>query len=624
MQQLTFPPALPHRLPAPNRPHTGPGSATPFSSYPFSSHYTSPYLIKLLFLFSPLTTPSNRHSPWQTAKNPPTIKPSLSILHGPAQPAPIHKTFSRLLREKALSQPSSLLVASDHQQKSLSYAEADSRSDDLARGLAALGAKQGDRIAILMGNEIEYIETFFACTKLGAPVTLANYAYTEQELHSVLSSCGVSMLVMVPRFDRYDYRAWIPNLKRGIPSLQNIVVVNADKEPTLVKLDYTDYEAVVLRGRSNTSLDLLALEANIHARDVMNLQFTSGSTGLPKASALTHSGIYNAGRYIGSTMYLQPSDRICLPVPLFHSFGLIIGLAVATAYGASLILPASIFDAEATLACIPKYRCTGLYGVTTMFVAEMAHPRFGDFDLSSLRFAILSGSAVPEPLMRKVWAAFGITQTHTNWGLTEASSIVTMTRDTDSMAQRTAKEAKSPSAATASRPATTETPNAPPRPIASPPEDGLEWFHTGDEGYFDPDGFFVITGRIKDMIIRGGENISPLEIEERLVAHPSIAQASVIGVPDAKYGEQICAFVEPTAGTQRPLDDELRAWVAETLAHFKRPRYIVWLGSHAAFQAWPKTASGKLRKPDLRLIAAEMMKGAVEEVREQEPVRARL
>ncbi|KAL6903997.1 hypothetical protein GGI43DRAFT_399362 [Trichoderma evansii] len=578
-------------------------------------------------------------------------KADLSILYGPAQPVPIHKTFGCLLREKAKSQPSALLVASDHQQKSLSYAEADSRSDDLARGLVALGAKQGDRIAILMGNEIEYIETFFACTKLGAPVTLANYAYTEQELHSVLSSCGVSTLVMVPRFDRYDYRAWIPNLRKGIPSLKNIIVVNADKEPALVKLDYEDYEDVIVRGRNNTSFDLLALEAKIHARDVMNLQFTSGSTGLPKASALTHSGIYNAGRYIGSTMYLKAEDRICLPVPLFHSFGLIIGLAVATAYGASLIMPASIFNVEATLACIPKYRCTGLYGVTTMFVAEMAHPRFNDFDLSSLRFAILSGSAVPEPLMRKVWNAFGITQTHTNWGLTEASSIVTMTRDTDSMAQRTVTSGRlfPGFSARIADPATGKTvprgqrgeialrgngiqagyygnPQRTAEAHRVSPEDGLEWFHTGDEGFFDPDGFFVITGRIKDMIIRGGENISPLEIEERLVAHPSIAQASVIGVPDAKYGEQICAFVEPTTDTERPSDDELRAWVAETLAHFKRPKYIIWLGSHAAFQTWPKTASGKLRKPDLRIIAAEIMKGDVVEevVRVQEPVRARL
>ncbi|UKZ79967.1 hypothetical protein TrVFT333_007731 [Trichoderma virens FT-333] len=581
-------------------------------------------------------------------------KADLSILHGPAQPAPIHKTFGCLLREQAKTRPSALLVSSDHQQKTLTYAEADSRSDDLARGFVALGAKQGDRIAILMGNEIEYIETFFACTKIGAPVTLANYAYSEQELHSVLSSCGVSTLVMVPRFDRYDYRHWIPNLRKGIPSLQNIIVVNADKDPTFLKLGYNgyhNYEDVLLRGRKS-SIDLLAMEAKIHARDVMNLQFTSGSTGLPKASALTHSGIYNTGRYIGSTMYLKASDRICLPVPLFHSFGLIIGLATATAFGASLVLPASIFNVEATLSCITKYRCTGLYGVTTMFVAEMAHPRFTEFDLSSLRFAILSGSAVPEPLMRKVWSAFGITQTHTNWGLTEASSIVTMTRDSDTIAQRTITSGRlfPGFSARIADPSTGKTvprgqrgeialrgngiqagyygnPERTAEAHRISPEDGLEWFHTGDEGYFDPDGFFVITGRIKDMIIRGGENISPLEIEERLAAHPSIAQASVIGVPDAKYGEQICAFVEPT-GTDldRPSDDELREWVAQTLAHFKRPRYIVWLGSHSAFQAWPKTASGKLRKPDLRSIAAEMMKQEAmkTEVQHQEVIRARL
>ncbi|KAL7783999.1 hypothetical protein V8C43DRAFT_325742 [Trichoderma afarasin] len=581
-------------------------------------------------------------------------KSDLSILHGPAQPVPIHKTFGCLLRQQAKARPSALLVASDHQQKSLTYAEADARSDDLARGFVALGAKQGDRIAILMGNEIEYIETFFACTKIGAPVTLANYAYSEQELHSVLSSCGVSTLVMVPRFDRYDYRHWIPNLRNGIPSLRNIIIVNADKEPALVKLgykDYHNYEDVLVRGRSS-AVDLLAMEAKIHARDVMNLQFTSGSTGLPKASALTHSGIYNAGRYIGDTMYLKASDRICLPVPLFHSFGLIIGLATATAFGASLILPASIFNVEATLSCIAKYSCTGLYGVTTMFVAEMAHPRFKEFDLSSLRFAILSGSAVPEPLMRKVWSAFGITQTHTNWGLTEASSIVTMTRDSDTIAQRTITSGRlfPGFSARIADPSTGKTvprgqrgeialrgngiqagyygnPERTAEAHRISPEDGLEWFHTGDEGYFDPDGFFVITGRIKDMIIRGGENISPLEIEERLVAHPSIAQASVIGVPDAKYGEQICAFVEPTGtDTDRPSDDELRAWVSETLAYFKRPRYVIWLGSHPAFQAWPKTASGKLRKPDLRNIAAEMMKQEAEKSEElyQEPVRARL
>lgn len=552
-----------------------------------------------------------------------------SILHGPAQPRPVHKTFGNLLREQAAADPNALLVASHHQGISLSYAQANQRSDDLARGLYELGVRLGDRVAILMGNEIEYVETFLACTKLGALVTLANYAYSEQELHSVLSSCGASTLVMTPGFDRYDYRQWIPNLRSGISSLRNIVMVHGSGGCSHTK----PYEEVIKQGTKST-VDLLEIEKHINPRDNMNLQFTSGSTGLPKASALTHSGIYNAGRFIGKTMYLKASDRVCLPVPLFHSFGLIIGVATVMAHGASMILPDNKFNIEATLECVAKYKCTGLYGVTTMFVAEMSHPNFAQYNLSTLRFAILAGSAVPEPLMRKVWAAFGITQTHTNWGLTESSSIVTMTRDTHTMWQRTVSSGSlfPGFMGRIADPATGKTvprgergeiclrgngiqncyygndaKTAEAHQIS--PEDGLEWFHSGDEGYFDPQGFFVITGRIKDMIIRGGENIAPLEIEERLAAHPAVAQASVIGVPDQKYGEQICAFVEATPGynDKLPQDIELQTWVGETLAKFKRPKYIVWLGSCPEFQAWPKTASGKLRKPDLRIMAAKIL-----------------
>ena len=565
-----------------------------------------------------------------------------SILHGPAQPRPIHKTFGRLIREQAVAQPSALLAASDHQGKSLTYEQADQRSDDLARGLRELGVEIGDRVAILMGNEIEYIETFLACTKLGALITLANYAYSEQELQSVLSSCKTTVLVLVPGFDRYDYRDWIPRLKAGVPSLRNIILTHGDSslQQSLRRssTDILEYEDVVQRG-SQITTDLLALDRKINPRDSMNLQFTSGSTGTPKASALTHTGIYNAGRFIGNTMYLKSSDRICLPVPLFHSFGLIIGVATALAHGASLIIPDNKFNIEATLACIPKYKCTGLYGVTTMFVAEMSHPNFKSYNLSTLRFAILAGSAVPEPLMRKVWAAFGITQTHTNWGLTESSSIVTMTRDTDTVWQRTVSSG-SLFPGFSGRIADPVTGRSMPRGERGEivlrgnglqncyygnelktseahrisPEDGLEWFHTGDEGYFTKDGFFVITGRIKDMIIRGGENIAPLEIEERLVAHLTISQAAVIGVPDPKYGEQICAFVEPSGeGLDRPSDAELQAWVGDTLAKFKRPKYIIWLGSCPEFQVWPKTGSGKLRKPDLRVVAAKILEKRVPE-----------
>jgi acyl-CoA synthetase (AMP-forming)/AMP-acid ligase II len=561
-----------------------------------------------------------------------------SIVHGPAQPVAIEKTFGTLLREQAKLTPSALLVASEHQNKTLSYLEADRRSDDLAKGLSRLGVKRGDRVAIMAGNEIEYVEVFFASAKLGAMITLANYGYTEDELASVLTSCGASILVMVPAFDRYDYTKWIPNLKTNIPCLNHVVMMHGDDRFAGHVVGYED----VIAAGSHNDFDLLAVEKTISARDIVNLQFTSGSTGAPKASALTHRGIYNAGRFIGDTMYLKRTDRICLPVPLFHSFGLIIGLATVSAHGAAIILPDNKFNIEATLACIPKYGCTGLYGVTTMFVAEMAHPNFSSYDLSTLRFAILAGSAVPETLMRKVWEGFGITQTHTNWGLTESSSICTMTKDTDTIPQRTITSG-SMFPGFSAKVVDPTSGEAVPRGDRGEivlrgygmqncyfandkktaeahyvsVEDGLEWFKTGDEGYLDPEGYFVITGRIKDMIIRGGENIAPLEIEERLASHPSIAQSAVIGVPDEKYGEQICAFLEPSGKAAMATDEELRSWVTEKLAGFKKPKYLIWLGSHPEFTAWPKTASGKLRKPDLRIIASKILAQEPQQVRAQ-------
>ncbi|KAI0968658.1 hypothetical protein F4678DRAFT_195531 [Xylaria arbuscula] len=553
----------------------------------------------------------------------------LSIVHGPSAPRMVDKTFGCLLYEQAKKQPYSLLVVSNHQKKSLTYAQANDSSDQLAKGLALLGVKKGDRVAILMGNDIEYVEVFFACAKLGAPITLANYAYTEKEVCSVLSSCGVSVLFMVPSFDSNDYTEWLPRLKSGIPSLRHIILNGG----CLQERHHLDYEAVMKSGREY-ELDLATLEKKNNSRDVMNLQFTSGSTGKPKASALTHRGIFNTGRFIGDTMYLKPSDKICLPVPLFHSFGLIIGLATVAVHGASIILPDYKFNMEVTLSCIPKYKCTGLYGVTTMFVGMMSHSNFKKYDYSSLRFALLAGSAVPEALARQVWAAFGITQTYTNWGLTESSSICTMTRDTDSLYQRTvtsgslfpgvsARVVDPATGWSVPRGKTGEialrgfgiqqgyfgNPKKTTEAHRISPEDGLEWFFTGDEGYVDNDGYFVITGRAKDMIIRGGENISPLEIEERLIAHPAIAQSAVIGVPDEKYGEQIFAFIERSlaASGAIPSDDDIRIWVRKTLAHFKAPKYVVWLGSHPEFEEWPKTGSGKLRKPDLRKLAPRIL-----------------
>ncbi|OBT70776.1 hypothetical protein VF21_10141 [Pseudogymnoascus sp. 05NY08] len=555
-----------------------------------------------------------------------------SIVHGPSQPCAIDKTFGNLLREQAQTNGNGLLVLSDHQNKSLTYSQADRRTDDLARGLAAMGVKKGDRVAVMMGNLVEYVELFFACAKLGALITLANYGYSERELHSVLSSCGTSVLVMVPGFDRYDYRPWILRLKSGIKSLEHVIMVNGEADHGTHSIPF---EEVVLQG-TKSNLDLLAIEWTNNSDDILNLQFTSGSTGNPKASALTHRGVFNAGKLIGDTMYLKSYDRICTPVPLFHSFGVIIGLATAAARGASIILPSEVFNIEATLQSVGKNKCTGIYGVTTMFVSEMAHPNFSQYDMTTLRFAIVAGSAVPESLIRRIWAAFGITQTHTNWGLTESSSICTMKKDTDTMEKRTKTSGRLFPGFSAKivDPVTNlimqrgekgeillrgagvqkcyygdEDKTKEAHKISS--EDGLEWFHSGDEGYIDREGYFCITGRIKDMIIRGGENIAPLEIEERLTTHPAIAQVSVIGVPDEKYGEQIAAFVEWSGNGRVPTDVELRNWVRETLAQFKQPKYIWWLGSRKEFQVWPKTQSGKLRKPDLRIIGNRILASGV-------------
>lgn len=551
-----------------------------------------------------------------------------SIVHGPYWRGARDLTFGAALREQAEERPDALFVQSHHQRKSLTYAQTHIRSDNLARGLIRLGTKKGDRVAVMAGNEIEYIEIFLACSMIGALCTLVNYAYSESELHSVLCSIGVSVLFVVPRFDRYDYWQWLPRLKQNVRALEYTILLQPDQQ---YEGDHLDYEEVIISG-SHSSLDLSDVEATLDCGDVVNLQFTSGSTGLPKASALTHRGLLHCARNIGETMYLEASDKISLPVPLFHSFGMVIGVATALVAGASVVLCDRVFNIEATLESVERYKCTGIYGVTTMFVSEMNHPKFSSYDLSSLRFAIVSGSAAPEPLTRKIWSAFGMTQTHTNWGMTEAGSIVTMTRDTDSMHQRTLTSGRlfpgfsakvvdpgtnmvvprgSRGEIVLRGPGVQEEYFANPKKTSEAHvisvEDGLEWFHTGDEGLIDADGFFVITGRIKDMIIRGGENVSPVEIEARLAAHPAIVQSAVVGVPDEKYGEQICAFVEAQPGSPIPSQDEITAWVRQKLAHFKAPKYVIWLGSHPKFRVWLKTGTGKLRKPDLRLIAGEIL-----------------
>ncbi|KAH8880516.1 acetyl-CoA synthetase-like protein [Thozetella sp. PMI_491] len=579
-----------------------------------------------------------------TATLPPS-KQRLSIISGPASPPLLDWTFNDLLRNQCEQNPDNVAVVSQHQDESITYRELDRRSEQLAAGLHGLGVRRGDRVGVLLGNRSEYAVIMFACSKLGAYFTLFNYAYTPSELANALKATTPKVLLATWTTCRLDYTAILETVHASITQLEQVILLEDTSRPGKVRVPSTGFKSyadVMVQG-SQSRVNLRDMEKAVKDADILNLQFTSGSTGLPKAAALTHHGMLNSARYIGLQMKIAARDSINIPVPLFHAFGLVIGLCTAMMYGASIVLPSEYFDPGETLRALERYKCTGLYGVTTMFVDMLSHPEFEKTQRTSLRFGLMAGSAMPEGLLTRVINYFPIPDVYTNWGMTELSSIATMTTAADPVE----KKLKSAGRLLPNfigkivDPETAQTlpygqrgeivvsgfgvmhsyygqPDRTAQAIHEHKGDaGRRWMHTGDEGYLDKDGYFVITGRIKDLIIRGGENISPNEIEGRLFQHPAIKQCSVFGVPSARYGEEVAAILELNEGaTQRPPDSEIKTWVRKELSRFKSPVYIWWLGDEAAGvpSEWPKTANGKLRKGDIRKIgeavgvrAAEMM-----------------
>ncbi|CAK7199702.1 hypothetical protein SEUCBS139899_002385 [Sporothrix eucalyptigena] len=580
-----------------------------------------------------------------------TPKQRLSVIRGPSEPALLRCTFNDILRERVRQQPDNVAVASQHQGNArLTYAELQQQSNQLAIALYELGVRRGDRVAVLLGNRYEYTVIMLACSKLGAYFTLLNYAYTRAELLNALHAATPRVLFTSATTSRYDYRSVLAELRAGVVTrLRHIVLLNDDAFP--LEDGFVAYRDLMAQEASPLSrIRVAELENDVSDTDILNLQFTSGSTGLPKTVALTQHGMVNSARYIALLMQLQPTDVINVPVPLFHAFGLVIGFCAAVMHGASIVLPSEYFDAGATLAAVERYGCTGLYGVTTMFVDILSDARFATTKRSSLRFGVMAGSAMPNGLLTRVMTKFPIRDIYTNWGMTELSSIATMTVAGDPVAKKlnSAGRLLPNFVAKIVDPNTAETlpwgqrgeivisgfgvmhsyygqPTWTAQAIRyhpDPNEDDAQprrWMHTGDEGYLDADGYFVITGRIKDLIIRGGENISPTEIEARLFKHPAIKQCAVFGVPSARYGEEVAAILElddaaAAAAAGRPSDAELRAWVRQDLSRYKAPVYIWWLGDavNALPSEWPKTANGKLKKGDLQKIGKELLKrGAV-------------
>jgi mevalonyl-CoA ligase len=455
------------------------------------------------------------------------------------------------------------------------------------------------------------------------------------------------MLFAPPGFARYDYNKALEQAQSKVKDLEHIIIL-ADifkKHQVSKGLKYQDYEQFL---KSNSSAKW-SEDTSISPHDMVNIQFTSGSTGLPKSVSLSHYNIMNCGRNIWLQTRLTSDDRICCPVPLFHSFGMIVAISTSTVAGSSLVFPSELFDPAAALLCIERYNCAALYGVNTMFISEMSNKSFKKTNKSSLKFGIVAGSPMPPEFLKRVMKEFEIPRIYTCWGMTELSSFVTMMHETDPWDKRINTTGRlfphfilkivEPNGTKAvpwgergeivvsgygqmaeyidNEEKTKESLKYHKEDLEEGGVGGVggrdskelrAWMHTGDEGMLDEDGYLVFTGRIKDLIIRGGENIAPLEIEQRLNEMDAIAQASIVGVPDDKYGETVGAFLELKEGAKKPSHDEVKKWVKDELAYFKAPANIWWLGDEGIPEEWPKTMSGKVSKPELRKLVDELMK----------------
>jgi fatty-acyl-CoA synthase len=487
------------------------------------------------------------------------------------------------------------------------YRELATEVDSVASGLLGLGVRAGDRIGIWAPNCAEWTFVQYATAKIGAILVNINPAYRLHELGYVLRQAGIRTLIAAPSFKTSDYAEVIAEVRPACPALRDVILIGRDEWTALVAADHV--AGVAQAG------------ATLSADDPINIQYTSGTTGFPKGATLSHHNILNNGYFVGELCGYTEADRICIPVPFYHCFGMVMGNLAATSHGACMVIPAPAFDPAATLATVAAERCTSLYGVPTMFIAELADPSFDMHDLTSLRTGIMAGSPCPVEVMKQVIERMGMTEVSICYGMTETSPVSTQTRVDDSIERRVSTvgqvhphlevkivdpdSGRTVPRGTAGELCTRgysvmlgywEEPDKTAQAI-----DRARWMHTGDLAVMDDDGYVSITGRIKDLVIRGGENIYPREIEEFLYTHPDILDAQVVGVPDAKYGEELMAWIRLRPGAEPLTADSLRAYCTGKLAHYKIPRYV-----HLVDE-FPMTVTGKVRKVQMREESAEIL-----------------
>jgi fatty-acyl-CoA synthase len=559
----------------------------------------------------------------------------LSYSCGAANVPLLGKCIGEVLDDTAAAHPDNDALVVRHQRKRYSYAQLRDEVERAARGFLALGIRRGDRVGIWATNCAEWVVTQFATAKVGAILVNINPANRSFELEYALHQSQCQTLVLIQGFRNSDYVQVIcevcPESERSafgelrsarLPELQRLIFIgantpaSAEQEPVAVPSGMLGWAELLQMGDRVFVEQLREREASLDFDDPANIQYTSGTTGLPKGATLTHHNIVNNGMLTANAMRFTHRDRLCIPVPFYHCFGTVLSNVACVTTGATMVAPAPYFDADATLRAIAEERCTALHGVPTMFIAELEHPEFARFDLSSLRTGMMAGSPCPIEIMKRVVAQMHCNEMTIAYGLTEASPVITQTTIDDPIELRVTTvgkvlphtEAKIVNPVDGRTVALGEHGELCTRGYhvmkgyynnASATKAVIDtdgWLHTGDLAVMDENGYFKITGRAKDVIIRGGENISPREIEEFLYSCPGISAVQIIGVPDRKYGEQVAAWIKLERGATLT-EDKVREFCEGKIARFKIPRYIKFV------EEFPLTVTGKMQKYKMRELA---------------------
>jgi fatty-acyl-CoA synthase len=550
----------------------------------------------------------------------------MSYTSGTSDTPLLGMTIGDMFDQTAWRYPDHLALVSRHQHLRLTYRELQAQVNRCAKGLVQLGLQKGQRLGIWSPTRVEWCITQFATSKLGVILVNINPAYRLRELEYALKQSGCSALVLAPEFKTSNYTELLfslaPELYQceagrlnaaKLPDLKTVIRLGPEKMPGMFTWD-----ELMTVGEPVSDEQLAALQRDQEFDDPINIQYTSGTTGFPKGATLSHHNILNNAYFVARLQNFTHEDRLCIPVPLYHCFGMGLGNVACITVGATMVYPAEGFTPLDTLEAVQEERCTALYGVPTMFIAELDHPEFSRFDLSSLRTGVMGGSPCPIEVMKKVNTLMHMTEAEVCYGMTETSPVVTQTPGDASLEKRvgTVGAVHPHVEIKIINPATGKV-----VPIGTPGElcmrgycvmlgywnnpeataeaiDQARWMHSGDLATMDKDGYINIVGRIKDMVIRGGENIYPREIEEFLYTHPKVSDVQVIGVPDQKYGEEIMAWVRLKPGEQVS-EEELREYCKGQIAHFKIPRYFKFV------DAFPMTVTGKIQKFVMRQQAIE-------------------